>query len=85
MRTLSRGREGAGRNGIHLGDGQLNACRTSGSEHPLGIVEPGGGAGGDQMIQPGHFRFILRDTDRMRRAVGQQLCPGRRTKLIVDD
>lgn len=84
MRTLSRGREGAGRNGIDLGYGQLNARRTSGSEHPLGIVEPGGGTGGNQVIEPGHFRFILRDTDRMGRAVGQQFCPGRRTKLIVD-
>ncbi len=85
MRTFCRGREGAGRDGVHLGYGQLNACRTSGGEYALGIVEPGGGAGSDQVIKPGHFRFILRYTDCMCGAVGQQLCSGRGTKLIVND
>ena len=71
MRTFRRRRERAGRHCIHLVDRQLNACRASGSEHPLGIVEPGGGAGGDQVIKAGDLRLILGDTDRMRRAVGQ--------------
>lgn len=44
MWTLSRGREGAGWNCVHLSDSQLNARRASGREYPLGIVEPGGSA-----------------------------------------
>lgn len=50
MRAFGRSREGAGWHGIQLRDHQFNSHLSGFGKHQLGIVKPGGGAGGNQMV-----------------------------------
>lgn len=56
MWAFGRGWEGAGRHGIELRDRQFNTCLSGVGKHQLGIVKPGRGAGGNQVIETRHLR-----------------------------
>ncbi|MNH27817.1 hypothetical protein D3C79_879440 [compost metagenome] len=71
MGAFGRGREGTGLHRIELRNRQFNPGLSGFGKHQLGIVKPGGGARGDQMVKPSNLRFILRHADRMSGAVGQ--------------
>ncbi len=71
MGAFGRGREGAGRYRIELRHRQFNPGLSGFGKHQLGVVKPGGGTGGNQMVKPGNFRSGLRQTDRMGGAIGQ--------------